>query len=263
MAPDVNKIFDWGILGCGWLGRAWALDRIEAGESVWGSARRARILSELETAGIHPVAFDTSLEANEIWPRCRHLLVALPPSAGEETFQKAAAFGKDCDWTVLISSTSVYPDGDGHHTEDNAVRRISPHSGACLLDIESHFEAAQTTILRAGGLFGPGRHPGRFLRNRSLTNPADPVNMVHLTDVLSAIGHVQHNRIAGPCNLVSPTARSRGDFYGAAGAVTSSSPIPVRSEGRRILSDRLIDSGFAFRHPDPVTTVADMTPPTP
>ena len=263
MAPDVNKIFDWGILGCGWLGRAWALDRIQAGESVWGSARRTRILTELEVDGIHPVAFDASLEANEVWPRCRNLLIALPPSAGEESFRKAAAFSHDCDWTVLISSTSVYPDGDGHHTEDNAVRRISPHSGVSLLDIESHFNAARTTILRAGGLFGPERHPGGFLRNRDLTNPADPVNMVHLTDVLSAIGHVQRNRIEGPCNLVAPIARSRGDFYAAAGAVTSSSPIPVRSEGRRILSDRLIDSGFAFRHPDPVSTVAYMTPPTP
>lgn len=263
MAPDVNKIFDWGILGCGWLGRAWALDRIQAGESVWGSARRTRILSKLESAGIHPVAFDTALETNEVWPRCRLLLVALPPSAGEEAFQKAAAFSHDCDWTVLISSTSVYPDGDGHHTEDNAVRRISPHSGVCLLDVESHFNAARTTILRAGGLFGPERHPGGFLRNRDLIKPADPVNMVHLTDVLSAIDHVEQNRIAGPCNLVAPIARSRGDFYGAAGAVTSSSPISVRSEGRRILSDRLIDSGFAFRHPDPVTTVADMTPSTP
>ena len=114
MAPDVNKIFDWGILGCGWLGRAWALDRIQAGESVWGSARRTRILSELEADGIHPVAFDASLEANAVWPRCRHLLVALPPSAGEQAFQKAAAFSNDCDWTVLISSTSVYPDGDTH-----------------------------------------------------------------------------------------------------------------------------------------------------
>lgn len=263
MAPDVNKIFDWGILGCGWLGQAWALDRIQAGESVWGSARRARILSELEAAGIHPVAFDTALETDEVWPRCRHLLIALPPSAGGQAFQKAAAFSHDCDWTVLISSTSVYPDGDGHHTEDNAVRRISPHSGVCLLDVESHFNAARTTILRAGGLFGPGRHPGGFLRNRDLIKPADPVNMVHLIDVLSAIGHVQRNRIAGPCNLVAPITRSRGDFYGAAKAVTSTNPIPVRSEGRRILSGRLIGSGFTFRHPDPVTTVAGMIPPTP
>ena len=91
-----------------------------------------------------------------------------------------------------------------------------------------------------------------------------PLNKpVLLTDVLSAIDHVQRNRVAGPCNLVAPATRSRGDFYGAAGAVAFSSPIPIRSEGRRILSDRLIDSGFAFQHPDPVTTVANMTPPTP
>ena len=263
MAPDVNKIFDWGILGCGWLGRAWALHRIQAEESVWGSARRTRILSELEAIGVHPVAFDASLDSGDTWPPCQCLLVALPPSSGEEAFRKAAAFSRDCDWTVLISSTSVYPDGDGHHRERDAVRRVSPHSGACLLDFESHFDPTRTTILRAGGLFGPGRHPGGFLRNRGLSRPADPVNMVHLTDVLKAIGHVHQNRIAGPCNLVAPIARSRGDFYGAAGAHPSSSPIPVRSEGRHILSDRLIESGFAFHHPDPVATVADMTPPAP
>ena len=263
MAQDVNKIFDWGILGCGWLGQAWALSLIQAGDTVWGSARRPGILSELGTASIHPVPFDSSLDSNPTWPRCRKLLVALPPATGEDAFQKAAGFSADCDWTVLISSTSVYPDGDGHLTEDQAVRRVSPHSGACLLDVESHFDPSRTTILRAGGLFGPHRHPGRFLRNRPLTQSLDPVNVVHLDDVLLAIQHAAQKQLQGPYNLVSPMVRSRGEFYAAAGAWSPTGPLPVRPAGRRVISDRLVNSGFTFLHPDPVAAVSEMSPSTP
>jgi len=261
MAQDVKKDFDWGILGCGWLGTALGLQRTQRGNTVWGSARRPEVLTDLEHMGIHPVPFDSNGKAPPAFPQCKTLLVALPPSAGMEAFQLGANLAETSTWTVLISSTSVYPDEDGEFREAAAIRRISPHSGICLLDLEHLFDPQKTSILRAGGLFGPRRHPGQFLRGRPLTRPADPVNMVHQDDVLRAITHASHARLAGASNLVAPVLTSREAFYSAADALDVDNPSAARAGGRRILSDRIIGSGFSFQHPDPARVVADMPRP--
>lgn len=260
MAQDVKKDFDLGILGCGWLGSAWGIQRIRQGDTIWGSARRPDALQALDQMGIHPVRFDSG-GGPHACPSCTTLLIALPPSAGMDAFLFASTLAKAAEWTVLISSTSVYPDEDGEYRESEAIRRISPHSGMCLLDLERLFDPERTSILRAGGLFGPGRHPRQFMRGRPLTRPADPVNMVHLDDVLRAIEHVSSIRLAGASNLVAPMPTSREAFYSAAGAVASENPSPAREGGRRILSDRVMASGFSFQHPDPARIVAGMTPP--
>ena len=259
MSRDVNKSFDWGILGCGWLGTAWGTRCREAEMSAWGSARRPEALSRLDEIGIVPIAFDSRAESNQPWPSCRHLLVSLSPSAGRRAFEQAAIQAEHVEWTVLISSTSVYPDGDGAFIESDAVRRKSPHSGMCLLDLESLFDPANTTILRAGGLFGPGRHPGGFLQGRTLSRPDDPINVVHLDDVLGAVGQAKRLMLHGPFNLTAPDDRSRSAFYGAAGAVPGPAGKALRTEGRRILSDRIIEQGFTFLHPDPVKAVSLMS----
>lgn len=259
MAPDVKKDFDWGILGCGWLGTAWGLQCTQRGNRVWGSVRRPEALASLEQVGIHPVSFNSGRDEADALPDCKTLLIALPPSAGLEAFQRASKLAGACEWTVLISSTSVYPDEDGEYSEASAIQRVSPHSGMCLLDLEHLFNPETTSILRAGGLFGPSRHPGQFLRGRPLARPTDPVNMVHLTDVLRAIEHVSRTGLAGASNLVAPTLTSREAFYTAAGAVTVNPPSPARAEGRRVLSDRIVASGFSFQHPDPALVAADMS----
>ena len=161
--------------------------------------------------------------------------------------------------TVLISSTSVYPAEPNRYRESDVVRRVSPHSGACLLDIEGKFDPATTTILRAGGLFGPGRHPRGFLRGRPLTNPEDTVNMVHQQDVVRAILHAAEQRLAGPFNVVSPIRTSRSTFYAAAGATPHALQEQGLPQGRHILSEALLETGFTFLHPDPAKAVLSLT----
>ena len=259
MAQDVKKDFEWGILGCGWLGTAWGLQCTSRGDRVWGSARRPESLASLKQVGLHPEPFDSGKESPVAFPGCANLLIALPPSAGMEAFQLGAKLAEACEGTVLISSTSVYPDEDGEYSEASAIQRVSPHSGMRLLDLEHLFNPETTSILRAGGLFGPSRHPGQFLRGRPLARPTDPVNMVHLTDVLRAIEHVSRSQLAGASNLVAPVLTSREAFYAAAGAVNVNQPSPARAGGRRVLSDCIVASGFSFQHPDPARVVAGMT----
>ena len=258
MAHDVNKIYDWGILGCGWLGSAWGNHCQKSAKTAWGSARRPEALADLKAVGINPIAFDSKGQLPLAWPPCRHLLVALPPSAGTDAFKLAAEMSKASKWTVLISSSSVYPEEDGLYNEGDAVRRISPHSGACILDLETLFDSQNTTILRAGGLFGPGRHPGGFLGNRPLSKPIDPVNVVHLDDVLGAIEYTSHNMLSGAFNLVAPELISRVEFYSAAGAISLPKQSNTRAQGRRVLSDRIIKHGYRFLHPNAARAASEM-----
>ena len=259
MASDANKSYNWGILGCGWLGQALCMALQEDQKTCWGTGQSTETLQAIAATGGDAIQWKGGPFAVSTWPETAFLLVALPPSAGELALDTAATLSHEVQHTVLISSTSVYPAEQGRYRESDAIRRISPHSGACLLDIEGQFDPARTTILRAGGLFGPGRHPRGFLRGRPLTNPAETVNMVHQQDVVRAILHAAEQRLAGPFNVVSPIQTSRSTFYAAAGAVPCASQEQALPQGRHILSEALLETGFTFLHPDPAKAVLSLT----
>ena len=259
MASDANKSYNWGILGCGWLGQALCRALREDQKTCWGTGQSTETLQAIADAGGDAMPWKGDFRAASSWPDTAFLLVALPPSAGELAMDTAATLSREVQHTVLISSTSVYPAEPNRYRESDAVRRVSPHSGACLLDIEGKFDPATTTILRAGGLFGPGRHPRGFLRGRPLTNPSETVNMVHQQDVVRAILHAADHRLAGPFNVVSPIRTSRSTFYAAAGATPQALQEQGLPQGRHILSEALLETGFTFLHPDPAKAVLSLT----
>ena len=263
MGFTVKEYYSFGILGCGWLGRAVASKLRSQNKSSWGSGRSEASWPAIQDAGATPVLFDSSqtvLNQSE-WPPCDTLLICCPPSAGMPAFERAASFARQhAKWTVLISSTSVYPDEARNMIEGDAIRRLSPHSGACLLDIEQCFESSRTSILRAGGLFGPNRHPGKFLRGKPLARPQDAVNMVHQEDVLRAILFSAENRLEGPHNLVAPRHNTRAAFYHAAGATEPPRDNISEPQGRMVLAHKLQEKGFDFLYPNPAMALLNEGP---
>ena len=159
MSSGVKECYDWGVLGCGWLGQAFARHIVSLGGTVWGSARSAASLNSIQHVGATAVPFDAQSGEFPSFPPCRNLLVAWPPQVGASATKRAI---EQCRthhtvWTVCISSTSVYPDSPKVYTEGLAERRISPHSGVCVLDIEKATAGPAVSHLRAGGLLGPER----------------------------------------------------------------------------------------------------------
>lgn len=257
MASDANKSYNWGILGCGWLGQAACRAMTGQGWTCWGTGRAQDTLDAIAHAGGTPMAWSADSPDSDV-PTPELLLVALPPSAGMEAFKWAASRFSGADHTILISSTSVYPGEAGSYVESDAIRRTSPHSGVCLLDLEQLFDPSRTSILRAGGLFGPGRHPKSFLRGQALRDPEGAVNMVHQTDVVRAILHAAAHRLSGPWNVVAPQPVSRAEFYHAAGAVDASPKPDQPLTGRRVLSEALVQSGFQFQHSNAAEAVRTL-----
>ena len=91
---------------------------------------------------------------------------------------------------LFISSTSVYGSLTGRVTEKSEGVPPFSASAMSLMAVEHDIMQvkAKTTILRLGGLVGPGRHPAQFLAGRkALRDGGSPVNLIHLDDCIQLI----------------------------------------------------------------------------
>ena len=117
---------------------------------------------------------------------------------------------------ILISTTSVYPNLNRIVTEEDADEQNAIVRAEGLV----RELGIPCTILRFGGLFGPGRHPGRFLTGkRDVKGGNVPVNMIHLDDCVEIITRVIQqnvwNEVLNACADDHPT---RKEFYTNAAA---------------------------------------------
>src|SRR5690554_5295797 len=224
-----SELFTVSILGCGWYGLALAKSLIEKGYSVKGSTTSSEKLYTLKELGINSYQVNFSSKEENYDPdffQSDVLFIAIPPKrkSGEvdlypqkiEAICKAATNNK-IKHIILISSTGVYENAD---KEVNELDSPNPQSdsGKALFQAENIALAQRnvsTTIMRFGGLFGPGRNPGRFFKGtKSISNGLAPVNMIHLNDCL-AISHaiLEQNSFGKVYNACSPQHPSRIDFY--------------------------------------------------
>lgn len=219
------------ILGCGWYGLELAKALVNKWVKVKGSTTSAGKLPILSQHGIEPyqinLATDDDIDTDFF--DCDVLWLSIPPRArsgnGEvylESLKKLIPFIKSqkIKQVVLISSTGVYGD---HNTEVTELDAPNPdtESGKIMLTAEEMLKAEKaftTTIIRFGGLIGPGRDPGRFFAGKTdIPNGEAPVNLIHITDCIGiscaildkqAFGHIY--------NAISPAHPSKAEFYTAA-----------------------------------------------
>jgi nucleoside-diphosphate-sugar epimerase len=235
-----NKRFAVSILGCGWYGLALAKSLIKEGYLVKGSTTSIEKLESLQEFGIKSYQVDFSTE-NEVYSpkffQSDVLFIAIPPKrkSGEvnsypqkiKAICKAAADGR-IKHVILISSTGVYGNTGQVLNELNEPIPASESGHALLLaeNIVITQENISSTIIRFGGLFGPDRDPGRFLKGKqAIPNGLAPVNMIHLNDCLG-ISHLilEQASFGRVYNACSPQHPSRIDFYSRSAIKASESP---------------------------------------
>lgn len=258
MASGVKECNSWGVIGCGWLGQAFARSVADTGGPVWGTGRQPSRLAAIARSGARALQLDLQNAASGLMdpatlPEFDHLLIALPPGACvDQAVQEWLSSVMDiAAWSVVISSTSVYDEAPGQYTEADAVRRTSRHSGVSVLDVETALAGPRVTLLRAGGLVGPGRPLIRSARPVDLQRP---IVAVHSTDVIRAIHHAARMQLSGPVNITCPIQRNRAACLGKQEGMAMPSAFD-----RSISSARLLDSGFTFTHPDPAR-MPDLQP---
>lgn len=241
------------ILGCGWYGRALAAALLADGITVKGSVSGAEKLDDLAVLGIasyvidlpdntgQPGFFDTDV-----------LIVSIPPKfrKGERdafipkiqaTIAAIERYG--VKRVIYTSSTAVY--GDEQGTVDELAEPMpGDEHGELLLKAEQLFQNQAdllTTIIRFGGLVGPGRHPGRFFAGKKdIPNGKGAVNMVHLDDIVGITQSIiTQNKWEMVFNACSPDHPSRAEFYTCATQLIGSQLPEFRDE---LLANKTVNS---------------------
>lgn len=173
------------ILGCGFTGVAAAVSAFATGRPVTGTVRKeGTALRSLRTMGLD-LLVAPQLTADLIAPRVEgaDVLVTFPPD-GRTDEALAAVMGR-ARAVVYVSSTGVYGERVGRIDEDTPTDAREPKAAA-RLHAETVWRDAGATVLRAAGIYGPGRGLHRRLIEGSYRVPGDGsrvVSRVHVDDL--------------------------------------------------------------------------------
>ncbi|WDF57369.1 NAD(P)H-binding protein [Mucilaginibacter sp. KACC 22063] len=228
------------ILGCGWYGQGLANALLRKGWLVKGSVTKYEKLALLQQQGIQPFLIDlqnldSTIGLDDFFT-CDTLIIACNVNLGNRANYlleiqalikkiKTSAIRK----IIFISSVSVYGEPCMVVNEQSP-----PHpdtESAQLLLAAEELLLAETqldvTILRFGGLIGPGRMPGKFLSGKKdIPNGLAPVNLIHLQDCIGLTqALINSKKMIRHLNGVSPDHPTRKDFYCLA-AETEKLPLP-------------------------------------
>lgn len=257
------------IVGCGWLGFPLAKYLLSCGFAVKGSTTSQQKISQFQEAGIESYLFtvteQSQLDAElSAFLQASTWIIALPPG---RTPDKQLAYrnlfsllaqaipSSGVQHIILISSTSVYGDHN-QLVDEQTLPQPTEESGKLLLEMEAQLAAWSIpySILRAGGLIGPNRHPGRFFAGKkAIPDGLAPVNLVHLDDVIRVIQLVIEQKSEGILNVVAPIHPSREEFYTLASSQLGMEKPQFLSEKhswKQVEANSLKALDYSFIYPD-------------
>lgn len=268
-----QKVESVSLLGCGWLGVALAHALQERGGIlVRGSTTHSSRVGLLASLGIEPflLRIDPAAAGDEFTSSDNEhrffssdvLLIDVPPEAalGDDYHPAVvsailARVQPGVRAVVYVSSTSVYGAHQGA-VDETTECRPDEGSGSILLRAEklvSDWGLARgvgVTIVRPGGLIGPGRHPGLFLAGRrGALNPSSPVNMIHQLDLASMMAALIVGGLRDGVeiyNAVSNEHPTRLEFYTRAATAIGVEP-PVFASNSFVNSPNKIVSSEKIR----------------
>ena len=177
------------ILGCGFTGTEAARRAVAAGHHVVATTRQSERREVLEQLGIelHAVPALTSHLVQSLVSPSVHVLVAFPPD--ERTDSEIAPALGTAGHVVYVSTTGVYGARRGHIDEGTPVDPAEPRARERLA-AERCYRDAGATIVRAAGIYGPGRGLHLRLQSGTFRIPGDGsgiVSRIHVGDLARLI----------------------------------------------------------------------------
>jgi nucleoside-diphosphate-sugar epimerase len=235
----INKTIS--ILGCGWYGLAVAKNLVSQGYTVKGSTTSEIKLDLLAHHGILPFLINFDAEGGNYdgtFFESEVLIISLPPKRNlgqhKEYPEKinrivqAARQSGMVSKILMISSTSVYADVN-REVGQSELPVPDTESGLSILEAEQiikSFDFFRSTVLRFGGLIGPGRNLAKFFSGkRDIANGLAPVNLLHLDDCIKLTLHILKVDAFGyTFNICSPDHPTRMEMYTNAASVSGMEP---------------------------------------
>lgn len=261
------------IAGCGDLGTEVGLRFASLGHRVMGIRRSAEKLPSEITGQ----AIDLSTEVPILPPDTTIVVIAMSPDERSvdgyraayvnSVSQVAAAIHNNCaspPRVLYVSSTAVYGIDDGSWVDENTSAQPTSPTAKVLLEAEETLLRLipQATILRLGGIYGPGR-TREIDRVRqgvaAISSQPEFTSRIHRDDAAAAIVHLMTMRTwpetvyvgvddlpADRREVVEFLARSLGL---PAPEVAKGASQERGAGGKRCHNNRLRDTGFEFSYP--------------
>ena len=217
------------IVGCGDIGLRVAKIWKNQGKSVFGVVRSEENLNALRQQHIHAIAADldditTLTELNGKLSKQSLLYYFAPPPAEGVLDTRMANFLQNLDKNALpsqliyISTSGVYGDHQGQLINeqtpanpqvDRAKRRF--HAEQQLLEFGTNNISVAITILRVGGIYGPGRLPLQRLK--------DQIPMLH-ENLAPQTNRIHADDLAQVC-VAAATEKADGEIYNVSDGTNS------------------------------------------
>ena len=265
------------IAGCGYVGTALGILLAAEGHFVWGLRRRTEALPP----SVRPFAADLTVPKTlrELPPALDFIFyTAAADRSDDEAYRAAYVEGLRNLLDALAgqrhplrrifftSSTGVYAQSSGEWVDETSPTRPADFSGIRVLEGERLLLGSQfpVTVLRLGGIYGPGR--GRLIESvrKGLAVCAEepPVytNRIHRDDCVGALRHLmnlpQPDRLylgvdhepAEQCAILRWLATQLGV---PPPQIEPSSELHMRPHhsNKRCRNSKLVASGYVFRYP--------------
>ncbi|MCU4674333.1 NAD(P)H-binding protein [Catenovulum sp. 2E275] len=257
------------ILGAGWLGLPLAQHLLTQGYNVHTTRSSQAGCDQINSQFVPCSVFelgenftDNQSVAHRIF-NADILIVTIPPgfrqvNKGQDYLLKWRQITTQANLAgvkkiIMTSSTSVYPEQDKLMLETDATAHNE--KADILLQAENLLTTdfnGDYIIVRLAGLFGPDRHPARFIKHMKTLSQQAPANMLHLDDAIKAISFLIDKAVKNEIiNISSPERVSKADFYKQAikidGQILNLFPKLDKQKGKHINCEKLIKLGYQFK----------------
>lgn len=203
------------LIGCGWLGKALAIDLVSSGHNIIATTATDKMI-EFTNSGVPYTQLDISKDlVPDVIHKSDILIYMITPLKlihVKHFFDQIPLDKK----IIFMSSISVYGKNIGNLDEETKLD-IHLTSSPLLFETESYIrnKFLHATILRLGGLYGYKRHPIYSLQGKSeLTNGNAFLHLAHLDDCLAAIKAVITKSAWGETfNIVNDVKLRKKEYY--------------------------------------------------
>lgn len=236
------------IVGCGYVGKRVAKHLIQSGAEVTAITRSSTDFP-LGAQGINLELGKGRLEQLGAFDG---ILFALAATSGDEAGYKQAYVDSlkevyentQSDKFIFISSTSVYPRESLEVLTEESPAKPDSFRGEILLEGEAIVPNAH--IVRAGGIYGPGRM--RYLAETDSSQYQKVVHRIHVEDLANFCSRalLTSGIAPGIYNLVDSKPATGGEIIDW----IQGRPAKTYPQASRIISNEKLLSCFTLEYPD-------------
>jgi len=261
------------IIGCGYVGTATGRRLVAEGADVLGTTTSPERFDDLSQVGIHPrlLRVDQPERLRDVCAKVDTVIIAVAAgrrnnysdvyATGAKNVITAIA-GTPVRRIIYTSSTRVYSEDNGLWVDEKTPTVSIDDASVALIDAERTLLDGEanldisTSILRLGGIHGPGRELSPRICASAGTSRGDGdmfVNLVDVRDIVSVIVALTRISHHGVLNVTDGAPITRRRLYDRELNARELPPInwlcpSEKKLGKRVRNDRVTELlGLSFR----------------